>query len=1301
MIKRLEIALKNNLYDPEGALLTRKVRDYFGIRVERARVIRVITFDLELTEDEFEAIRRDIFTNPVIHESSYYPLTKASDWIIWVGLRPGVKDTAGEVALEAIIDYLGRPLPKGSAAFTSKIFEIIGRNLKRTDLERIARELIANELIQQWKVISQDEWDKEHGIGFILPKVILRHEPAVTVIPIPSDEALKELSDKRNLALNVQDIPVIRAYFNRPDVRAGRALVGLGDPTDVELEAISQARSDHCNHNTFRGYFEYLDLDTGEVFIVDNIFKRCIEYPTRYIASRKDWVISVLWDNAGVARFDDTHYYSITGETHNSPSNMEAYGGAITGIVGVYRDIMGAGKGSRMIGGLYGYCVGFRNYSGHLQPHLHPRRLLDGVVEGVRDGGNKHGVPTLFGNLYFHPSYMGKCLVFVASVGIMPHKVHNGPCDQKHPSPGDLIVMCGGRVGKDGIHGVTASSEAYSEHTPAGHVQIGDPYTQKKMHDFLLEARDEGLIAFITDNGGGGLSSSVGESARLAGGAYVELDKVPLKYEGLDVWEIWVSESQERMTVGIKPEHIERFMELAEKHEVESTVIGHYEDSGKLHLVYNGKTCAYLDISFFEEEFPQWKFKAEWVSPERRGLREPVIQEPLDYGLLLRTILSRPNMNSREWIQRQYDHEVQGTSVIKYFVGKTRDIPSDAVVIRPVLSSRQGLAVTQTLHPLYGLIDTYHMVALSIDECVRRLVSVGGDSSHIGGVDNFCWPSIQYNPETNPDGTYKAAQLVRACLALRDYCTAFSIPLLSGKDSMYVDGMVKGQFGERHKVSGLPTMQFTATSIVPNIYDCVTLDFKHPGDYVYVLGTTRNELGGSEYYDIFGYTGINVPRVRIDESTQLYKAIEKAIRAQLVASCHGIYRGGLGVHLVMSAIAGCLGINVDLRAVPAEGILRNDTLLFSESSGRFIVTVTPEDRAKFEEIFRDLPFGCIGQVVDEPVITCKGIKGEVLFEESLQDLKLPWCGRDMLEEKFGSYPITAGSDCFMEKNNSPVLHTTTHLSSQKKVKALVLTGFGINCDYETAYALESAGIRAERVHLNDLIKGRNHLKNYQIFVIDGGFSWADEHGAGLIMAVRMKHRLGEKLSEFVEHGGLVVGICNGFQVLVNLGLLPGRTPGTLKREVALVANDCGHFLDQWVWLQVNTTSPCAFTQGLDSEVIVEYPIRHGEGKFYAEPHVLDSLEENNQIVFRYAFPNGNPAEGHFPFNPNGSIRDIAGICDITGRVLGLMPHPEAYNHLTNHPEWTIYKEHFRRNKQSYPEEGLGITLFRNALRYWQ
>ncbi|MDY6824271.1 MAG: AIR synthase-related protein [Thermodesulfobacteriota bacterium] len=989
MPHQLEITLKPDLPDAEGETVKKRASDYLGTTLEQVRVIHVLTIDADLTPAQCEQVQR-IFTNPVTQISAFSPLPVDFDWTIWVGFRPGVKDNPGDTARETISEALGIAFKPGQGIYTSRRYCLQAHGLDVEATDRIAAELLANDTIEQWKVLSISQWRGKGGIGVIVPKVQLDHTPTAATIPIESDAALLAVSRERNLALNPNDVPTIRDYFLREAVQAERRTAGLAEPTDIELEYISQVRSDHCNHNTFGGYFRYRDLETGDVQEIDSLFATCIKNPTLALQQQKSWVVSVLWDNAGAARFDDDHCYVITGETHNSPSNMEAYGGAMTGIVGVYRDPMGTGKGARLVMGGYGFCAGYRDYDGDLKPKLHPRRLLDGVIEGVKDGGNKSGIPTTFGQVYFDDGYMGKCLVFVTAIGIMPVLVQGEPAHEKRTSPGDRIVMCGGRVGKDGIHGVTASSEVYSDTTPAGHVQIGDPYTQKKMHDFLLCARDEGLIRFITDNGGGGLSSSVGESAVFAGGCEVWLEKVPLKYEGLDQWEIWVSESQERMTVAVAPEHIDRFFALSADHAVESTVIGHYTDSGKLHIMYDGRTCAYIDLDFMQSDFPQWQFEAEWTPPALRGLCEPVLNSPRNYNRLLCDMLARPNIGSREWIVRQYDHEVQGGSVIKPLVGKDRDVASDAAVTRPVLASERAIAFSQALLPAYSQIDAYHMATCTIDEAVRRVIAVGAPWDAIGGVDNFCWPNIQYDPVTNPDGRFKAAQLVRSCLALRDACEAFGIPLLSGKDSMYVDGHLAGRYEETRKVSALPTMQFSATAVVPDVSRCVTMDVKAPGDFVYIVGVTADELGASEYYAHLGFIGQNVPQVNMAVCRKQYAAVSAAIAQQCLASTHGIYRGGLGIHIALVAMGGMLGMTIDLANVPCAEALSDDRLLFSESPGRFIVTIAPNDRQEAEALFDGCAFACVGMVTDEPVLRITGGNGGRIVETGVDELKQAW-----------------------------------------------------------------------------------------------------------------------------------------------------------------------------------------------------------------------------------------------------------------------------------------------------------------------
>ena len=961
MPQRIEITLKEQLLDAEGQSLRLKAKNYFDIDLHQVRTIHIVTIDADLTADQVERVRTEIFTNPVTQVSSLQPLDVDFDWIIWVGFRPGVRDNPGATAVEAVEDLLRLRLKPGEAVYTSKRYCLKGSGVTRQDVEKIAGELLANDIIQQWAVFDHSQWDPAIGIGFVIPKVMLDHQPEVTTLSIDSDETLTRLSDQRSLSLNPRDIPTIRSYFLKPDVQRQRRQVSLSDPTDVELEYISQARSDHCNHNTFGGRFHYRDLETGKTETIDSLFKTCIEGPTLALKAQKPWVVSVLWDNAGVGRFDADHHYVITGETHNSPSNMEAYGGAITGIVGIYRDPMGTGKGLQADHGqlrLLRRAARLRRRSqtaaapptpaGRRDRRGARRRQQKRYPHALRAGDVSPGIP-------------GKMPGFRDGAG------HHAGCDQRrtirsedHPSrrPGHHV---GGRVGKDGIHGVTASSATFSEHTPAGHVQIGDPYTQKKMHDFLLEARDEGLIRFITDNGGGGLSSSIGESALFSNGCDIQLEKVPLKYDGLDQWEIWISESQERMTVAIDPAHLDRFMALSRQHAVESSVIGTYTDTGKLHITYNGATCAYIDLDLLTSAFPQWEFEAVWRPPALRGLIEPVLGVPEDYASLILDMLGRPNICSKEWVCRQYDHEVQGTSVIKPLVGAGRDVPSDAAVIRPVLSSQQGLVFSQALIPMVSAIDAYHMTTCTIDEAVRRAIAVGGDPDHLGGVDNFCWPNIQYDPLKNPDGKHKAAQLVRSCQALKTMCLAYGIPLLSGKDSMYVDGHLPGRYGETHKVSALETLQFSVTGVIQDVGQCLTMDGKVPGDRVWVVGITKNELGGSEYYEHLGHVGLNAPVVDPESFAARYRTMAKAIKKGLLASCHGIYRGGLAVHLALVAMGGELGLTVDLGQVPSEGIDRDDTLLFSESAGRFIVTVAPDNQDAFRTAVRRSAGGLCGR----------------------------------------------------------------------------------------------------------------------------------------------------------------------------------------------------------------------------------------------------------------------------------------------------------------------------------------------------
>jgi phosphoribosylformylglycinamidine synthase len=633
--------------------------------------------------------------------------------------------------------------------------------------------------------------------------------------------------------------------------------------------------------------------------------------------------------------------------------------------------------GARLIFNTDVFCFASPFYDKELPPRLlHPKRIFEGVRRGVEHGGNKSGIPTVNGCIVFDERYLGKPLVYCGTGGIMPSTINGKPSHIKKIHIDDLIVMTGGRIGKDGIHGATFSSIELDEASPVSAVQIGDPITQKKMLDFLLEARDKGLYNAITDNGAGGLSSSVGEMAALCGGCIINLEKCPLKYAGLDPWEILLSESQERMTLAVHPDKMDEFLELARTRDVEATVIGTFTGSGKFYVMYGDKTVAYLGMDFLHRGLPTMKLNARW---EPLKFEEPVLGT-VNLTTALKTLLSRLNICSKEYVIRQYDHEVQAGSVVKPLTG---DGPSDAAVLRPLLDSMEGVVVANGICPRYGDIDTYHMTACAIDEAVRNHICVGGSFDHLAGLDNFCWCD-PVKSEKNPDGEYKLAQLVRANMALYDYTKAYGVPCISGKDSMKNDYII----GSR-KISIPPTVLFSTIGKIEDVRKAVTMDVKMPDDRVYVLGITKDELGASEYFASLGYIGNDVPKVDAASAKKLYIALEKAIKEGIVASCHDCSDGGLGVALAESAFSGELGMTIELTKVPVENIKRADTILFSESQSRFVITVAPDKVGRFEEIMKGNVFADIGVVTQQQNFTV--MDGEkVILSAGIDELKKAW-----------------------------------------------------------------------------------------------------------------------------------------------------------------------------------------------------------------------------------------------------------------------------------------------------------------------
>jgi phosphoribosylformylglycinamidine synthase len=740
---------------------------------------------------------------------------------------------------------------------------------------------------------------------------------------------------------------------------------------------LAQTWSEHCKHNKFNAKIRYTDKTTGAVQVVDSLYKTFIQGTTAAIRAGlgdADYCLSVFTDNAGVIKFTEALSVCIKVETHNSPSALDPYGGALTGIVGVNRDPMGTGMGANLLCNTDVFCFASPFYDRELPPRLlHPRRVLEGVREGVEHGGNKSGIPTVNGSIVFDERYLGKPLVFCGTVGTLPARLHGQPSHLKKARPGDAIVMTGGRIGKDGIHGATFSSEELHEGSPATAVQIGDPITQRKMYDFLMRARDAGLYNAITDNGAGGLSSSVGEMARDTGGCELDLARAPLKYPGLRPWEILLSEAQERMTLAVPQDKLPAFLALAGEMDVEATVLGTFTASGIFKVTYGEKPVAGLSMDFLHDGAPQLELEAVWDKPQTRPV--PARTEGLDQGALLKRLLGRLNICSKEYVIRQYDHEVKGGSAVKPLVGVKRDGPADAGVLRPDLARPEGLVVSHGICPKYSDIDTYHMMAAAIDEAVRNAVAVGADPRTLAGVDNFCWCDPVVSEKT-PDGRYKLAQLVRANQALADVCAAYGLPCVSGKDSMKND-----YTGGGVKISIPPTVLFSVLGKIGDVSLALTSDFKKPGDLIYLVGATADERGGSEIESELGARGGDVPRVDPARFKARYRALHRAMAARLVNACHDLSDGGLGVALAEMAIGGRLGASVDLAGAPlAAGSLDILALLYSESAGRLLATVAPENRAAFEGHFAAGDCGLLGQVTQEPVLDLRSGATAVLRE---------------------------------------------------------------------------------------------------------------------------------------------------------------------------------------------------------------------------------------------------------------------------------------------------------------------------------
>ncbi len=969
------VGFKEELKDANAENLIKKISDDLKLKAESIETIKIVDcylIDGNLSRDELNFIAENVFADRITQNWTLNKIfTTNFSRLIWVSFKPGVTDNVGKTAREAIRDATGKDVD----VYTSKQYFFIG-NLNKDDALKISNYL-SNELINDSKIFENGKVDL---MEIKAPKVLLKEKIKVDEINLNvGDEELISISKDRVLALNLEEMKKIRDYFKKQN----------RNPTDVEIECLAQTWSEHCKHKIFNAEIYY--NEDGKEEKIDSLFKNFIFKVTEEIkrtnTRRNECLISVFSDNAGIAKFDNKFNYAIKVETHNAPSALDPYGGALTGILGVNRDIMGVGLGAKPIANTDVFCFANPFYAKNLPAKiLHPKRIFEGVVKGIEDGGNKSGIPTVNGAIVFDDRFLGKPLVFCGTLGIMPSVIKNKFTHIKEISPGDYAVMVGGRVGKDGIHGATFSSEEFHEGSPATAVQIGDPFTQKKMLDFLIDARAHLLYRAITDNGAGGLSSSVGELAEISDGCEIELAQVPLKYAGLQPWEILVSESQERMSVVLSGENLQKFLDMAKKYDVEATVVGKFTNTGKFVAFYEGEVVADMDIKFLHKGVPKMKLKAEWNGNlDNEGYKEREIKVK-DLSEILKKILSRLNIASKEGIIRKYDHEVQGGSIIKPIMGKNRDGLSDGAVIKPILDSKEGVVIGCGICPKFSDIDTYWMAANAVDEAIRNIICCGGKFEEISLVDNFCWPSPLHDK-------FKAAQLVRACKGLYDACLAYETPLISGKDSMSIDYTGKDLSGNVVKISGVPTLLITAMSKIDDVRKSMTAEFKNVGDLIYVVGLTNDELGAGEFYAEHGFIGKNVPKLNFKISGKIYRTVSKAIAQNLTESCHDCSDGGLAVALAECAFSGDVGIEVNLANVPKEGNLSNEKILFSESAGRFIVGLKKENKGKFENLMKGINFANIGFVRKDRKFIVKGNEGKEekeIINVDIDELRDAW-----------------------------------------------------------------------------------------------------------------------------------------------------------------------------------------------------------------------------------------------------------------------------------------------------------------------
>jgi phosphoribosylformylglycinamidine synthase subunit PurSL len=955
---------------------------------------------------------KDCLHDPILStfvtEESEQLIPKSMNFHIDIFYRAGVTDNSAKVAVDAL------KLQGINAQVSSGISYYLSGSIKKSDCQKIGEKLLANPLIQNITCASGDDIKNgNHFENIELLKVESQTRAMVEVIDFtkPMEEIL-DINNERCWALTEVELNTIKEHYQSEKVQSRRRTKGLPEnPTDLEVEVLAQTWSEHCKHKIFAADIEYIEEEKSPHPLgnmkVESCFKTFIKGPTERIIKNREisWAKSIFVDNAGIVDFDDNVDFCIKVETHNSPSALDPYGGSLTGILGVNRDILGCGMGAKCIGNTDVFCFAPYTWPSNLEEFNHlpagpmpPRRILDGVYKGVEDGGNKSGIPTINGSIFFHQDYAGKPLVYVGSVGVLPKKLSDGrETHKKSVCPGDRVLIIGGATGADGIHGATFSSLELNENSPVTAVQIGDPITQKRTTDFLLKARDLGLYRCITDNGAGGVSSSVGEMAEFSGGVDIDLSKLTLKYPGLSAFELMISESQERMTFAVDPKHLEEFLSLAVKYSIHADDIGSFTDTGLINVWYKDEIAGSLDIEFLHSGYPNMNLKAKWKGPQTRTAWMPESSYPykkkadkFQLEEALTNVLGSLNVRSKESIVRQYDHEVQAATVVKPFTGITQSGPSDAGVLWAYPhggAKDNGVCVSHGMAPKISTIDPYYMAQYAVDEAVRNSIATGGLIEKTCALDNFCWPDPVLS-KNNPNGDIECGNLVRTCVGLAEICEAYGIPLVSGKDSMKNNFSGSNNKGDPLKISVLPTLLVTAMSQIP-VNHVITTDFKKEGDLIFIVGKQRPGLDCSEYSDFYHLerTQAGIPSLDLPQNYELYQKMNKLNIESAFHSCHDVSEGGAIVALVESMFGGDLGASI---SVPSINTIDLATFFFGEGPGRFVFSIPKNKRETIEKTLTDHELFFLGEVISDKklnIVTLENETHSFLSEDLLKTWK--------------------------------------------------------------------------------------------------------------------------------------------------------------------------------------------------------------------------------------------------------------------------------------------------------------------------